>query len=232
MTLDRAVFMRKVLHVVFCLGLAAPYLSGFEEYSLYYFAVLALAASYANAVMIKRPLLAYDIKNALRERRRRILLSLLRGAPTAIRREFTDLEQRLESLEDLIEEQIRRMERAYERVGGYIGVTHGILGVLVSQILFGDRTLYGIMALAVVDPVGAVVGSALGRTRIPLTDATLEGFVAEVAAFAVALVVLGVDPIRALAVSLAAGLSEVLFVEDNLVIPVASSLAAYYLALP
>lgn len=234
----KIVLYRKLLHVLLCLGLFVPYilpLGGLRDYGVgreAYYAVLALAATAVNAVVVKRPLIGVELKERLQERRRRLVEELLKLAPSskipavAVVAEF---EEKLKRLEDSFEEHISRMERSYERVGGYIGIAHGAIGILASHVVFGGYAFYGICALTVVDPIAAVVGSLAGAHRVPYSSGTVEGALASSAVFALLLCLCGIDVPRALLISTAASIAELYGVEDNLSIPIATSAAAYFL---
>ena len=237
----KVVLYRKLLHVLLCLGLYVPYLpyipllGSLGDYGVskeMYYAVLALVAAAINAIIVKKPLIRVELKEKLQERRRKLVEELLKLAPSnripAVAA-VAEFEEKLKKLEDSFEEHISRIERSYERIGGYLGITHGVVGVLVSHVVFGGYALYGIYALTVVDPVAAVAGSLAGAHRVPYSSGTFEGALASLMAFALFLCLLGIDAPRALLISAAASIAELYGVEDNLSIPIAASAVAYFL---
>ncbi|RLE65899.1 MAG: hypothetical protein DRJ38_02935 [Thermoprotei archaeon] len=232
---------RKLLHVTFCLGLLLPYLplpfsvffkNGFSP-SVYY-SILAAIATTINAIQIKRPLIRIELKNILQEKRRKLIEDLLKILPAdeSLVSKSLEYEEKIRKLEDHFNDYIDRMERSYERIGGYIGVTHGIIGVLISNILFENYVIYGILALMIVDPAAAVFGATIGRHAIPKTDGTMEGSIAAFISFFSILIFFKLNLLSAITLSLVATLAELLSIEDNLVIPLATSAVAYVLQLP
>ena len=123
------------------------------------------------------------------------------------------------------------MERNYEQRGGYIGITHGVTGVLVSEVLFGDKTLYGILALLVIDTTTAFIAE-LKRPHhnLPYSWSTAEGSATAFIIYLLTLMLLGVDLYRASLMSLALVLVEAYAPEDNLLLPPSGGLLATILS--
>ncbi len=231
---------RKLLHIVFCIGLLLPYLPISDNIFLknnlspsVYYSILAAIATTINAIQIKRPLIRIELKNMLQEKRRKIIEDLLKILPAdeSLISKSLEYEEKIRKLEDHFNDYIDRMERSYERIGGYIGITHGVVGVLISNVLFENYVVYGILALMIVDPTAAVFGATLGRHPIPKTNGTIEGSIAAFILFFLLSLLLSIDLPSAFMLSLTATLAELLSVEDNLVIPLATSAAAYILQL-
>ncbi|MCD6458282.1 MAG: hypothetical protein J7K82_05470 [Thermoproteales archaeon] len=234
----KIVIYRKTLHIFFCIVLFAPYMTflspGLDSYGVtpvMFYSILAIIATTINAVQIKRPLIRLEIKNLLQEKRRKIIEELLKTFPTemSIITKSLKYEEELRKLEDHFNDYIDRMERSYEKIGGYIGITHGIIGVLIASILFGNYAAYGILALMIIDPVAAIVGVAFGKHKIPKTDGSIEGSMAGYLAFFLLLLITGFDINVALLLSLVATLTELIAVEDNLFIPLLTAALAYFL---
>jgi len=233
----KIVVYRKLLHMVFCIGLLLPYTSlstFFNEYGIspsVYYSILTAIAVIINAVQIKRPLVRVELKNMLQEKRRKIIEDLLKLLPedTPLISKSLEYEEKIRRLEDHFNDYIDRMERSYERIGGYIGITHGVVGILVSNILFGDYVVYGILALIIVDPAAAIFGVIAGKHAIPKTNGTLEGSLSAFILFFCFLFLLNLDITAVFTLSLVAVIAELLSIEDNLVIPLATSAAAYFL---
>ena len=223
------VSLRKLLHLTMSLALLLPYLAEVEGLdALTYYALLSIIAAAVNSFIVKRPLLSVKLKESFEKRRRRVLEALSKTSPAIL-----DLNAKLLKLEGLIQEQIRQIEREYERKGGYIGIVHGLVGVLSSQIIFGNDTFYGVLALAVVDPVAAVVGTLIGRFRVESLGISLEGSLSSLIAFyAVLSLTTRVAPHQALAISITATLAEAVSIEDNLTLPLVASMAAYLVNAP
>ncbi|RLE78262.1 MAG: hypothetical protein DRJ44_00105 [Thermoprotei archaeon] len=231
---------RKLLHVVFCIGLLLPYLPVLDDIfsksnlspSVYY-SILAAIATTINAIQIKRPLIRIELKNILQEKRRKMIEDLLKILPAdkSFISKSLEYEEKIRKLEDHFNDYIDRMERSYERIGGYIGITHGVVGVLISNILFENYVVYGILALMIVDPAAAIFGVILGKHPIPKTNGTIEGSIVAFILFLFFSLFLNIDLSYAFMLSLTATLTELLSVEDNLVIPLATSAVAYILQL-
>ena len=236
--------LRKAVHIIFCAILLLPLtkvlsLIPMDIEPLQYYLSLGVIAATVNSIQVKRPLLSVEIRERMISARKRILeeilnLRIMKILPLGqkVIEGIDELGDMLEKLESSFNEQIRRMERSYEKVGGYIGVTLGIIGVAFSYAMVRDYTIYGIYALMIMDPVGAIIGIMYGRNRIPFSNATIEGAAAEFIVFTIFLVfALSIDVYRSILIALIATVAEVFGVEDNLFIPVAVSLATYILGI-
>lgn len=217
----RSVALRKALHIALCGLLLVPFTNqgrvlGIDP--LTYYAALALIAATLNSYQVKRGLKLSKVTPRL------LIKRFMASSP-----QFPELSNMMLKLERLVEEILEEVEREYERKSGYVGVTFGAVGVLASYALFRDHALMGILALAVVDPAAALVGSRWGRIRVGEGGRSLEGSVAGALVFLALLVLLGQDPASALILAAVASLSEAISVEDNLVIPVAVSATSYVL---
>jgi len=230
MEIRTAELERKVLHVVLCLILAFPYMiPNFPRAEV--FSALALSAALINAVMLKKPLLTQEIRVKLREKRRRALEALKSISPPMMTKNIDSIDSLLTRLEETFEEQISRMERSYERVGGYIGVTHGILGVLIAEVLFKEKAFYGVLALLIIDTVSAVISVVTGfKRRLPFSSTTVDGLIASSATFfVVSVVLLGVEATKAGLAALFLAMVEAYAPEDNLLLPPAGGFLALVL---
>ncbi len=214
----KSLVLRKAIHAVMALSLAAPAVilpklpeslfplhrpSPAEVYGL-----LMIAAAWVNALRVKGP--AIEVTPEELER-------ILQRTPVG---------QRVDTAVKWLDSKIRQLEREYERRAGWVGLMYGAIGVGVSYFLFGWNFLWGVVALATTDVASAVVGAYAGRLRMPFAStSTVEG---TVAGFLVILPValLFKDPVSAVLLSAAAALSEAYGVEDNLEVPfVVSGLA-------
>jgi len=218
----RSVALRKALHVVLCGLLLVPFTEqgstlGIDP--LIYYATLALIAAALNSYQVKRGLTLSRVTPRL------LIKRFMTGLP-----QFPELSNLMLKLEKLVEEVLEEVEREYEKRSGYVGMTFGAVGVLASYALFRDHALMGILALAVVDPAAALVGSMWGRIKVGEGGRSLEGSVAGAVVFLLLLVLLGRDLLSALILAAVASLSEATSVEDNLTIPVAVSAASYALS--
>ncbi|WP_243678406.1 hypothetical protein [Vulcanisaeta distributa] len=137
-------------------------------------------------------------------------------------------------LEKTVKELLESVERDYERRGGYLGILMGAIGgVLISQLLTGNYVIYGIISVIVYDTMSAIGGVLLGRVRLPpFSNATMEGTLVGMASLAIVLFLFTNQLISSLAVTVVAALAEAYGMEDNLAIPVTTSLIAMALRLP
>ncbi len=221
--------LRKVAHVLFCFTLLIPYIGIISIPPLIYYTILAILAALINGIIVKKPLLSKELVNFFENRRKKTIETILYTTPQPFKHV---IEESLFRLEQLVQEQIKRMEREYEKKGGYIGIVHGIIGVLTSAILFNDYTIYGIIALTVIDPIAATIGILYGRIRLPLAQGSLEGTLAAIIGLTFILTILDVNPEVAILISFFASLTELFSIEDNLTIPLVASLSAYLLSAP
>jgi len=229
--------LRKVLHVLLSVVLLLPFNQYFTELlqnswgitPREYYAALTVTAAFVNATQIRRPLIREELLKVMRSARRKamdeiknLFLSKVSSKVTFI--SLVDkLDEALTKLETTFSNQIRMLERSYERVSGYIGVTLGMVSVFSSFILFGNYAFYGVLALMVVDPTTALITRLLGRKLLPMSRTSVEGVVASTILFSLILLALGIDIIKSLSISIVAALVEAYGIEDNLSIPLAVS---------
>ncbi|MBO3840801.1 MAG: hypothetical protein FGF48_00070 [Candidatus Brockarchaeota archaeon] len=234
-TLNYREFIRKGLHLVLSLILLLPLvLSHFEitfNASVFY-SVLSIVALTLNAIQIKRPLLRSEVKSFMRERREKFFNDIRNYIPlkSRVTSQVVDrIEEKIRGVEDLIDHQLTTLERDYEKRGGYIGLTYGILGVTLSYFLFEKYAFYGVISLATTDAVATMVGELRGAHRLPLTSKTFEGSVSGFATFFTVLILTGVSPLASLILSTVAAVVEAYTVEDNLLLPIAVSFLSTFI---
>lgn len=235
-----SVVLRKLIHVVLSLILISPYI--FKELLPFIayinastlYSILSIAVLTLNVLQLKKPLLRSDIKRIMRTGRRALFDEILRIIPVRkpVSQILDDVDGVIKKVEDLIDDQISRIERRYEKIGGYIGLTYGVLGTTISYFLFRDYVFYGILALMTVDSISTVIGRKYGKHLIPFTNRSIEGSFAGFIAYYTILVALGVNPLASFITSLAATLTEMYSIEDNLFIPVVVALITQILGLP
>jgi len=124
------------------------------------------------------------------------------------------------------------VERDYERRTGWLGMLSGLLGVSSTYFLFGDLVMYGILALVLTDGLSAIVGISLGRTKVPFSDGSLEGTLAGFLSYLIALLLLGINSTNSVVIAIVSTLSELYGGEDNISVPLASTLTAFLLGVP
>ena len=245
----RSEVIRKVFHVslttLFLLPLTQYYniliYKQFKISELEYYALLTIIAAFINAIQVKRPLIREEILNKMQTTRKRIMdeirnlvMKYRKGDKTSHQRVLTFIEKidyNLAKLERNFSEQIDLMERSHEKVTGYIGLTFGALGIFCSYILFGTTTIYGVLALMIVDPVTAIITCCSSR-RLPYSKtspyASLAAFFTY---FAILYTFLHLEIPKILILSLVAVLAEAYGIEDNMVIPLAVSFVAKIMGL-
>ncbi len=242
MDFPREVVIRKSIHLLFTLTLLIPFTPIFNLFLsnaisiLQYYLIMAVASSILNAVKVKNPIIGSEILHRIKSFRKKMLndlynIKMMKPSPwsTSIIEKLELMGNFIEKFEEGINNQLNMVERRYERIGGYIGISAGIIGVLFSYIFFKKYVIYGIYALIVVDPVGAIVGKMFGKRRIKWSNASLEGSTSEFLAYAFLLYLLGFKPHIAILSSLITTLAEIYGIEDNLFIPIAASGSLYFL---
>jgi len=232
--------LRKALHILLSTVLLLPFNEYFVETlrnywgisPKEYYAALTIVAAFVNAVQIKRPLMREELLKVMRSARRKVMdeIKSLFLNRTSSKVKFVSLVDKLDEaltkLETLFSNQIRMLERSYERVSGYIGVTFGVVGAFSSFILFEKHAFYGILALMIVDPTAALVTRSIGKRSLPASRTSVEGALASTIIFFLVLSLLGIDILKSLLLSIVAMLAEAYGIEDNILIPLIVSLFA------
>ncbi len=124
------------------------------------------------------------------------------------------------------------VERDYERRAGWLGALSGLVGVTSSYFLFGPLASYGIFALILTDGLSSIVGISLGRIRVPMADGTLEGTTAGLLSYLALLTFLTGDPYLSALVAVSASIAELYGGEDNIAVPIVSTLVAFLSGAP
>lgn len=226
--------MRKVVHVLLSTVLLLPYLVDLSKYGLtplLYYSLAATGASLVYAAQIRRPMLTQALLDALLNARQ-VFFQQLEKYPRNVKEQVDALNEGLNKLEVSIREFVNSVERDYERRGGYLGMLMGAIGVLLADILAGNYVVYGVLSVMVYDTMSAVGGVALGRVRIPFTNSTLEGTLVGMACLALLLFLLTGALGSALFIPATAAVTEMIGIEDNLSIPLTTSIVAMALRLP
>jgi len=225
----RITILRKIVHILLCSLLLIPFINivSFID-PLQYYSILLVVSSILNSFIIKKPLLSKELRNSFEKKRRQIFETILNPSPLALKG-ILSIEKRIANLEKIIQEEISRMEREYEKKGGYIGIVYGIIGVLISYIFFKEYTFYGIIALMIIDPIAAIFGKKYGRYRVPITDKSVEGSFVSTLFFTIVLFLLDIDLEKAFVISFITAITELISIEDNLTIPMISSFLIFSL---
>ncbi len=202
--------LRKVIHIVFAFLLLIPQLLSELLDPMISYGLLLMIAGWIYSIQVKGP------------------PEWLHTFPQWIK------QPQLKGVDFLLEQfykYISMVERDYEKRAGWLGVLAGVIGVVSSYALFLQASFFGITALALVDGVSSIAGRLVGRTKIPLSDGTLEGALAGALSYLAFLMALGFNPLDSLVVSVAASLAELYGGEDNVSVPILASAVASLLHL-
>ncbi len=226
----KAMTFRKAIHIALSIFLVIPFIADLSIIGLdmtTYFALLTLVASIIYSIQIKRPLITMVIQDVIETARRAVQHQLepLRDRQDVLSEGLLKLERHFRAI-------LETVERDYERKGGFLGVLMGAIGVTLSCIFTNWYAVYGIVSIIVYDTASALGGVLFGRNRLPMSNATLEGALTGIAALTLTLYLITGNPIDSLIVSLVAAIAEAYGVEDNLSIPVTTSVTAMALKLP
>ncbi|BDR91354.1 phosphatidate cytidylyltransferase [Vulcanisaeta souniana JCM 11219] len=226
--------LRKLIHVVLSVFLIIPFIMNLGIYGIsttLYFTLITLIVSVIYVIQVKRPIITIMLLDALTSARRSILQQITKS-PISSAIPLDTLDDSLMKLEKTVKELLDSVERDYERRGGYLGILMGAIGVLISQLLTGNYVIYGIISVIIYDTMSALGGTLLGRVKLPFSNATMEGALVGMASLAIVLFILTNQLIGPLAITVVAALAEAYGMEDNLAIPVTTSLIALVLKLP
>lgn len=230
----RAMALRKLIHVVLSIFLIVPYIVNLNLIGLtmqLYFTILMIGVAFIYVIQVKRPIITTMLTDALVSARRIILQQLTKTSPNLLS-SFEMLDEGLLRLEKTMKELLESVERDYERRGGYLGILMGMVGVLASNLITGNYVFYGIISVIVYDTMSALGGTLLGRVNLPFSNATIEGMLVGMASLLIILLLFTNNLIGSLAITVAAALAETYGIEDNLTIPIVTSLMALALKMP
>ncbi len=194
--------LRKIIHMVFSFLLLTPILIRDFLSPVVSYGILLLVAGWIYSVQVRGPpewLNTFPLKQQIKG---------------------------VDYILDQFNRYVSMVERDYEKRAGWLGVLAGIIGAVSSYLIFPETSFYGITSLALVDGFSSLVGKPLGRTRLPLTDGTLEGTLAGLLAYLTFLLLIGTPFISSLTISLAGVVAELYGGEDNVSIPVFTSAVA------
>ena len=237
------VVKRKVLHVSLCLALLIPLTPWFIEggarlgidpvqVPLLTYSVLALGAALFNSLQIRAPHYREKLLSISREMRRKILGYLKQLAPhsESLAKQIDEVGKVLDRVEDSLNKFVSEVEREYEKKFGYVAITFALLSIALSYALFKSYAAYGIIALAVVDSLSAIITKLLPKPRIFKHSAW--SIAITYAAFLATLAIGGIPLGKAALIALAAIVAENLGIEDNLTLPIVTTAVAYALHAP
>lgn len=229
----RGIVIRKIIHAVFSSLLTLPiivhqYLKIVRPDVCY--VIITFIACMIYVIYFKRTIIFEAFRSQLEVLARTFSKILPQLSNQPIQNMINQLQLSFQKFEAKMRELLDIAQRDYERRYSFVGILMGSIGVLCSYVLFHVYVIYGILGLAVYDTVSALAGATYGRHRLPFSIVTFEGCLTGIAAYYVALLLMGLRPLSSLIVSIVAALAEAYGVEDNLSIPIFTSLAAYLLS--
>ncbi len=230
--IKRGLIIRKIIHAIFSSLLLIPLLvhsiSRVVPTDVCY-VIITIIASIIYVAYFKRSI----IHEAIRGQLDILMKSLSKIFPQthsqSLQNILAQIQASFQKFEIKMREIIEIAQRDYEKRYSFVGILMGSIGVLCSYILFHRYALYGILGLAVYDTISAISGSVYGRHRLPFSTVTIEGCLTGVLVYLIVLSCLSIPILKALLITLTAVLSEAYGVEDNLSIPIFTSLASYIL---
>ena len=237
------VLKRKALHVSLSLALLIPLTPWFieggsnlgldpKQVPLITYAVLSLGAALFNSLQIRVPHYKEKFASIAREVRKRVLGYVKQLAPQSesFAKQVEEVDKVLDRMEVSLTKFVSEVEREYEKKFGYIAITFALLSVTLSYAIFGTYVAYGILALALVDSVSAIITKVLPKPK--LFKHSVWSVAITFTTFTIVLIIGGLDPIRSAIISLAAVFAENLGIEDNLTLPIVTTAVAYALKAP
>lgn len=229
----KSLLYRKLFHLVLSVLLIVPFVAELQlQIITYYYLVLLILAAMLYATQLKKPIISMVISQALDDARKSIREQLVRVLSTIQRSEEGEVIFTFNKLESVFNETLNSIERDYEKRGGYLGVLMGSVGVYASYTAFGQLAVYGILALIFYDTFSALIGTAFGKHKLPYSSSTVEGAIGGLLVYAAVLAIFYLNILDLIVLGIVAVLSEAYGVEDNLTIPVFTSLAAFLLGMP
>ncbi len=235
MKIRKGVLLRKIVHIILSIPLLLPIIVPEAGKILppgAYYAIATIVTCLGYAAYVKREILN-QIFNTYAESIRQILSKSLISIQsfqtnTAI---INHVRQAFLKIENHLKELVELAERDYERRYSFVGILMGCVGVLCSYVLFNKYVMYGILTLIVYDSISGLVGSHVGRLKIPGSIVTIEGAAAgAIALFIVLVTIFKISLIAAAIIALSAIIAEAYGIEDNFTLPVITSMTAFILA--
>lgn len=212
---------RKFVHILLSVILLVPFFANVPlPLSVYaYYAVGLFTAAFLNSIAAKRYVFLARLASFRESLEQRIsgIQELQKRVP------LRAIEDAFVGLIEFIGQQIELLERDYEKREGYVGLLYGMIGGTVSLLISPCHAAYGLLALAVVDPVASLSNLLLNRGKSFLGDLLALGV------YLVVLLWLRVPVTTCVLLAIAASVAEYFSVEDNLTIPPIVTLLAFIL---
>lgn len=240
-TVYASILLRKIMHLIFSLVLITLFTHRYKVFvktllgevfdpTLVSLSILLFIAALVNSIQIRMPNLREKFLRISGDLRRRFIDGIettAKGKPYAeVLEGFIKI---LARYEERFIELISIVERDYELKYGYISITFALLSVTMSYILFGYRAIYGILALAIVDSISAITTFYTSDRRGKLKH-SIPSIVITYIIFMFILLILSRDITSSMTISAIAIITELLSPEDNLTLPIITSLTSYILS--
>ncbi len=230
--------IRKIIHTIFTLllliPLSTPYKSLFGNMlsvfrnidpTLLTYSILLFVSAFINTIQIKMPYMRMPILSIFREYRKKILEYISSSQLNIPLGEIVkELDRIFSRYEDHLTSFIDRIERDYEKRYGYVSVTFALISIFLSYALFGDDAYVGILALAITDSVTSIV-TILDRRGRKVFKHTVKSYAIAFLVFAFFLVLATKNVLVSMLISMIAVVTEMFSPEDNLTIPLITTLA-------
>uniref|UniRef100_A0A7J3JPQ9 Phosphatidate cytidylyltransferase n=1 Tax=Ignisphaera aggregans TaxID=334771 RepID=A0A7J3JPQ9_9CREN len=223
--------LRKMIHLMFALALAIPLTPFYRQIFLdigfpydatvFTYALLTFISAFINSLQIRVPSIYAASLKMLRDFRKKVIEYISENIKVEnISDILRDIDGAFDKHEEKFTEFITSVEREYERKYGYIGMTFGIVSITLAYTLFGSLpTLYGILALVVVDPITAIVTLLTVERFKKISKHTIPSIIAAFTAYTITCFLIDNNITTAISISLIAVLIELFSPEDNLTLP-------------
>lgn len=235
--------LRKFIHLILSLTLLVPFTQSYRNFvadlliypldpTLLTITILLFVASFINSLQIRIPNLRDRFMRISGDLRKKLLSGLelvVGGSPYA--EIVENIDKVFSRYEEKLLELVSSIERDYELRYGYICITFALISIAISYMFFGSTTVYGILALGIVDTVSSIISMSTQKRRKILkhTDVSI---VTTFTVFTSILYILNQSILYSVVLGLIAVIVELLSPEDNLMLPIAVTLVAYIMNVP
>ncbi|MEM0027180.1 MAG: hypothetical protein QXT53_06480 [Ignisphaera sp.] len=227
--------VRKILHTIFTLLLLLPLSTPYKSLvsnmfcgvdpTLLTYSILLFVSAFINTIQIKMPYIRMILLNMFRDYRKKILEYISSSqANTPLSELAKELDGIFSRYEDHLISFIDKIERDYEKRYGYVSITFALLSIFLSYVLWGVDVYIGILALAITDSITSIV-TILDRRGRKLFKHSIKSYAIAFLVFASILVLLTRNAFISILISAISVVIEMLSPEDNLTIPLVTTLA-------
>lgn len=234
--LKREIF-RKILHLVLALLMAVPLIPYYNQIftdigfsynaTLLTYALITFACAFVNSLQIRAPSIYTVSLKMLKDFRKKVVEYISSMGVENVSDILRSIDSAFDRHEERFTEFIASVEREYERRYGYIGITFTSTSITLSYVLFGSLpTLYGILALAVVDSTTAIATLLTEKKCRKILKHTIISILIAFAIYTTICFLVNNNIAVSLAIASTAIITELLSPEDNLTIPIITALLA------